>query len=197
MRDIRSAMHRDRSLAGIPALGVMTRGRGVSAAADPGHDPRRMRTDRSTGRASRGPAGRALAVPAGSWARKSGPGPSTGQRSRGIVGGATADQETESSASAVSLPACDVGYAGITITAAGSVPSVDDPGSSPWSDGTIPGGYRAERCPPSARGSLHQKGRLGRRRGTQVFWWLRPPRGEAGPLTGRAKPPLIDDVGDR
>src|SRR5664280_2417847 len=118
--------------------------------------------------------------------------PSAGRPGSGPAASSAAPrptQETESSASAVSLPACDVGYAGITITAAGSVPSVDGPGSSPWSDGTIPGGYRAERCPPAARGSLHRKGRLGRRRGTQVFWWLRPPRGEAGPLTGRAKPP--------
>ena len=66
---------------------------------------------------------------------------------------------------------------------------LDGPGFQSVVDGTIPGGHRAERCPPSARGSLHRKGRLGRRRGTQVFWWLRPPRGEAGPLTGRANPP--------
>src|SRR5664279_248579 len=45
-------------------------------------------------------------------------------------------------ATAVSLLSCDLGYAGITSTTAGSVPSLDGRGSSPWSDltGTIPRG---------------------------------------------------------
>ena len=70
---------------------------------------------------------------------------------------------------AVSLFVCDVGYAGIT---------------APWRvlylpwmapvpvgglTGTIPGGHRAEHRPPTGPRSLNRKGRLGRRRGTQVF----------------------------
>ena len=62
------------------------------------------------------------------------------------------------------------------------------PGSSPWVDRHHPGSHRAERCPPPAPRPLNRKGWLGRRRGTQVFRWLRPPWGEAGPLTGQAMP---------
>ena len=91
--------------------------------------PRRMRTDRSTGPASRGTAGRACARYRGGRGRGN-PGPDHRPGSGPAASSAAPrpTQETESSASAVSLPACDVGYAGITITAAGSVPSVDDPG---------------------------------------------------------------------
>src|SRR5664279_3132089 len=99
---------------------------------------------------------------------------------------------------AASLLACDLGVGDITSSTAGSVLSLDGPGPGPWSDRHYPRGP-PRRTPPT-RGSraLNQKGRLGRRRGTQVFWWLRPPRGEAGQFDRPGpNPPLVDDVGHR